>query len=746
MARNTNKKRAEEVRQLWQKADTPLRRKWQFMMQKCQDFFSGEQIADKELKQIEEAGMPTFIINRILPVIETMKFFVTSGNPRWQAVGAEGSDTDIAAVHSDMLDYCWYQSNGKSLYSQVIQDSLVRGCGFFMVDVDSDADRGMGEVVFKRIDPFDVYVDPMSRDFLFRDASYIMVKKNMSKEQLKRLLPGFKNKITRAEGTPELRSFSDKDTNKDFHAITGEDIGYEAYTKDGSMDEIIDFYECYRKVKQEFSNVFRRVPPTREQMIEIDTQISQQIADMQEEFQVQMAEAQVGFQKQIEAEEMLPERAELELKKMQEEFQQQVQQTQITLRDEAIQKASQVENKIMTKEDFEAAMKVKAWAKDVVEAVPFYDSRVALTCVAGDQLLYDYILNVSEYPIVPISYQYSGTPYPQSAVHPLVGKQQEINKAHQIMVHNANLSSNLRWLYPEGSIPEEEWELYSSSPGALLKYRQGFEPPTPVQPLPLNNAFYSITQEAKQDMEYISGISSAMQGVTGAEHETYRGMLALDEFGTRRLKAWMQGIVEPALEHLGRVFTQISQDTYSAQKVFRIVQPNGKQEKSEINVPIYNDFGEVIGKFNDYQSARFDIRMVGGSTMPVNRWALIEEYFKWFQAGLIDDIAMLQETDIRNKEQVVQRKSLYAQLQSQLAQMEESVKDKEGTIETLERQLVQAGIKMKVKEGSELVDKEVLQTQQEQRLARNTIQNEIKTATKEMKLAVQDKKRKSVEK
>ena len=208
----------------------------------------------------------------------------------------------------------------------------------------------------------------------------------------------------------------------------------------------------------------------------------------------------------------------------------------------------------------------------------------------------------------------------------------------------------------------------------------------------------------------------------------------------------MQGIVEPALEHLGRVFTQISQDTYSAQKVFRIVQPNGKQEKSEINVPIYNDFGEVIGKFNDYQSARFDIRMVGGSTMPVNRWALIEEYFKWFQAGLIDDIAMLQETDIRNKEQVVQRKSLYAQLQSQLAQMEESVKDKEGTIETLERQLVQAGIKMKVKEGSELVDKEVLQTQQEQRLARNTIQNEIKTATKEMKLAVQDKKRKSVEK
>ena len=56
-----------------------------------------------------------------------------------------------------------------------------------------------------------------------------------------------------------------------------------------------------------------------------------------------------------------------------------------------------------------------------------------------------------------------------SAVAPLIGKQQEINKAHQIMIHNANLASNLRWLYEEGSVDEEEWESYSSSPGALLK-------------------------------------------------------------------------------------------------------------------------------------------------------------------------------------------------------------------------------------------------------------------------------------
>ena len=55
---------------------------------------------------------------------------------------------------------------------------MTKGIGYFFVDVDKDADRGKGEVLFKRIDPYDVFVDPMSRDLLFRDANFIMVRKN----------------------------------------------------------------------------------------------------------------------------------------------------------------------------------------------------------------------------------------------------------------------------------------------------------------------------------------------------------------------------------------------------------------------------------------------------------------------------------------------------------------------------------------------------------------------------------------
>ena len=341
---------------------------------------------------------------------------------------------------------------------------------------------------------------------------------------------------------------------------------------------------------------------------------------------------------------------------------------------------------------------------------------------------------------------YTGTPYPMSAVTPLIGKQQEINKAHQIMLHNANLASNLRWMYEEGAVPEDEWERYSSAPGALLKYRQGFATPTPILPAPINNAFYSVVQEGKADAEYISGVPSAMMGFAQDQAETYRGLLANDEFGTRRLKAWMGSVVEPALEHLGRCFQMRAQNHYSVEKVFRIVQPEAGQTPQEqekevkINIQLYNDYGDVIVKYKDYASARFDVRIVAGATMPVNRWALLEEYFKWFQAGLIDDIAMIAETDIRNKKQIVERKSVYSQLQSQVASMEEAVKDKDGTIETLQRQLVQAGIKMKVGDAGNEIRKDVLETEAQQKLLRGMLKVEFEKLRDEMKMDMESAK------
>ena len=82
----------------------------------------------------------------------------------------------------------------------------------------------------------------------------------------------------------------------------------------------------------------------------------------------------------------------------------------------------------------------------------------------------------------------------------------------------------------------------------------------------------------------------------------------------------MKHCIEPALKQLGSVVKEYSQSIYTAHKTFRIVQPNAIQEDKqvEINVPMYNDLGQAIGKWKDYSAAKFDVKIVAGSTLPIN--------------------------------------------------------------------------------------------------------------------------------
>ena len=118
------------------------------------------------------------------------------------------------------------------------------------------------------------------------------------------------------------------------------------------------------------------------------------------------------------------------------------------------------------------------------------------------------------------------------------------------------------------------------------------------------------------------------------------------------------------------------------------------------------------------------------------------------QLGVVDDLAVLAETDIKKKDLIAKRKSIYSQLQGQLQQMQEAIKDKDGTIETLERQLVQAGIKGKVMQAEMEINKQkeeikgetkdaYRQTQAEQAVIQGALGSEANVISKEMKMEAQ---------
>ena len=744
------KKKIDQIRELYNLSNNWTRGQWQFVNQKGYEFAHDEQLSHSEKTSLQEQGMPTFTINRILPVVEMLNFYATANSPRWQAIGVEGSDSDVAAVFSDLSDYIWHLSDGSALYSNAINDAICKSVGYILVTVDTDMDNGMGEVVLQQPEPFDIFVDPKSRDMMFRDASFVLIRKVLPKSHIAKLFPKYKRKINQASSLDGDYSYSERSISDREQKLflkddsTAEDMGVDAA---GEHEPTLELFELYEKIKISYMNVFYRIPPNKEQLQAIQQQVQVKMKEMAAEMQVGLMEQQKQMQEAVQMGKMIPERYELEMKKAQDMMQQQLQAAEQEYMSRLQAEASKIENKVISEKEYNILMKDKQFQESVVDSVQFYGTRIKQTCCAGDKLLYEtvYPENIVDYPLIPFHYKWTGTPYPVSAVAPLVGKQKEINKSHQIMVHNASLGSSLRWLYEEGSIDPELWEQYSSSPGALLPIRPGSERPTPIMPAPLSNAFFSIVQQGKGDMEYLAGIYSSMQGDTQQQHETFRGMLALDEYGTRRIKQWMKHSIEPALRQLGKVIMQISQSVYTANKRFRIIQPSAIQEEREqqINIPIYNDMGQAIGKSMDYSAAKFDVRIVAGSTLPVNRWAYLAELKELLQFGVVDDIAVLAETDIRNKEQIAKRKSLYSQLQGQLQGLQESLKDKEGTIETLERQLVQAGIKGKVMQAEMEITKKKEEvkgdmkdsyrsTEAKQKLLQNVMANQVDKTKKDL--------------
>ncbi|QDP66943.1 MAG: putative portal protein [Prokaryotic dsDNA virus sp.] len=698
-----SKKKAQRVKQIFNTVNGNTRTRWESVNQKAYDFANDNQLSQDERIALEEQGMPTFTINRISPVVEMLNFYATANNPRWQAIASEGSDTDVAGVISDLADYIWYNSEGSSLYSNAINDAVTKSIGYLQVDVDPNQDLGMGEVIIKQPEPFDVYVDPKSRDMHFRDAAFIMVRKLVPRNHLKELFPQFKSKVAKSSSDENFEySYSNKDRGEEQVDFTYKDIGSESIDPDtGEKDDILELFELFEKIKIEYANVFYKIPVDKKQLAAIQEQVQVKLAEVGKEQAVVLKERIAKMQQAVQSGDMLPERMKLEVEKAQKQQQQELEEIKLQYQSQLQREQEKTANVIISKKEYDLMVKKDVdFVKNIINVVTFFQSRVKQTCVVGDQMLYETILpeKITEYPIVPIHFKWTGTPYPMSAVSPLVGKQQEINKSHQLLIHNASLGSSLRWMFEEGSVDTEYWEKYSSSPGALLPIRPGSQPPTPVQPAPLNNAFYSIVQNSKNDMEYLAGIYASMMGDTGGQHETYRGMLAVDEYGTRRIKQWLKNSIEPSLKQLGTVVMQYAQSIYTAHKVFRIVQPSALQEsrKVEMNIPLYNDKGDAIGKSLDISTAKFDIRIIAGSTMPINRWAYLDELKQMLQLGVIDDVALLAETDLKDKEAIAKRKSLYSQLQGQISGAQSTIKDQKGTIETLERQVVQANIRMKV--------------------------------------------------
>lgn len=367
-------------------------------------------------------------------------------------------------------------------------------------------------------------------------------------------------------------------------------------------------------------------------------------------------------------------------------------------------------------------------------------TRIRITATIGENVvLYRAILPTDTYPVVPFYLHHNGTPYPRSDVSVLKGMQREVNKRRTIMIHNASMQSNWKVLAQRGALHDKnKWETTGSQAGSVLEWNQGFEEPKQWHPGQLPQAWFTLEQEGKQDMEYAVSVFSNMMGSPMDSQETYRGMLALEEAGMRKIKHKVQH-ANHSLRRLGRVLMHYAQALYTMPKVMRIAGETNEDYKE-----IYlNQIGQdpITGrmkKFNDIGIGQYDIVVYDGTSMPTNRMALLNLYMELYQMGIIDKAEVLKKTDIPNRKAVMERMGEVQQLGAQVNSLGEQIKDIDGLNTTLRRQNQQLQIKIASMEGSMAIKDEVRQTQSQQRLMQARMADRLQILDKEAKLAVRE--------
>ncbi len=395
------------------------------------------------------------------------------------------------------------------------------------------------------------------------------------------------------------------------------------------------------------------------------------------------------------------------------------------------------EERILDSENMEKFLSddkiAKAVEAGLVDVVEVQQTRIKLTCTLGQIVLYEYVLNTDKYPIVPVPNIWTNTPYPMSDVRKNKDFQRFLNKTMSLITSHAQASSGLKLLIPQGSVDDiEELERNWANPNATIEYDPSFGEPHFPSPQPLSNSVMQLPQLIEKYIDLNMGIFEMMQGNTEVAPKTSSATMMLEDFGQRRSKSKLRDI-EGSLRRLGQVIYNFAKEHYTFKKTFRVVQPNN--DMSEYMVNFYNDKSQAINEMhNDLTIGQYDINVIGNSTMPSNRWGEWSIYMEAYQAGLIDRTEALMKTDIFDKEGVLQRMDIVAQLQGQLQQAQEAVKNLEGDLQTAHRESISARKRTEVEKFKATLKSQESESKSANKLAVGTLENAVKLEVEKSRL------------
>ena len=694
------------------------RENWAKQAVEDNEFRNGKQWTEEQAKILRARAQEPIVVNVVHSAVEQAKAMLTANKPRFQSTGRETSDTEVGRVFSDLMSYIWDHSNGNVELKQCIDDYYVKGMGVMMAYTDPDKDFGRGEVCLKSLDPLEVFFDPSSKDTFCRDAGHVIVGKTLTENQLVDAYPEYEELIKEATETKYINMVSESRYGRESQDVT---LKSRLSGETRSGDRELELFDRYTKIRIPYMKIY-------------DPFANEEKVLNMEEFKEYRQEPIVIITSPDGLNIYTDKATVTGYVQMHEQFGDTFHMMPDPITGQPIPMAGKEHKGSIPNSTTNIDIATKG---HLIDDKKILANSIEITnikqCVCiGDQMLYEAVLPVEEYPIVPFMNGFNRNPYPVSDVRLVKGLQEYINKIRSLIVAHASSSTNVKLLIPRGAVNKTQVEQDWGRAGtAVIEFDPELGSPIVASPVPLPNELYKNEADAKADIERILGIYALMQGDMGAAPQTFKGTVALDEYGQRRIKSKRDDI-EEGLNQIGNVIVGLIQYVYTDQKVMRLMQPNNKPKEIVVNSPLYDDIGNVVGKMNDITVGKYDIIVLSGSTLPSNRWGRFEYYMQLYQSGLIDQIEVLKQTDVADMEGVLERAGQMQQLQQQVQNQDEEIKKLKGDLQTAQRESLHDRKRVEVKEFEKKLAKAEAKVEMAAKLYQTRLGDELKSAKNEM--------------
>lgn len=332
-------------------------------------------------------------------------------------------------------------------------------------------------------------------------------------------------------------------------------------------------------------------------------------------------------------------------------------------------KGSNINNQVLVLEiytkDYEREESLKGSVK--IKKSKYPNGRVLTICPELNLVLRDEAIEYDDgFPFVILKdYDVPGQFWGEGEVAQLLSPQIYMNEMNNAILDNAKATANMPWVIDKnagvakGSI--------TSRPGLIIRKNPGSEVKR-EQPGQMPNYVINAVETYKSDISEISGVFNSMKGNSDTGVYTAQGILALQEAGQARVRLKVK-LLEEFLTELGyKVYNRMKQ-FWKEDQFIKITKFDGSYDLKMLK--------------KDKLMQDYDIKVTSGSTMPVNRSAMLDLMVRLAQTpmpdgqNLVDREAVVHYLPEEVKASLMKRmegnQDNFAQLQQQMAEMQEGL-------------------------------------------------------------------------